>query len=196
MLFKAVVPDNITKLEFDFIKSINPLIKDENSEAFGYIDISPEAYNGEYQVGCCQTNVAKKIEKDGGRRLIGWCIWKSPVLLEAQYHHVWLSPEGKIEDITPQSDEGETILFVIDPEQKDDGLPVQNKRKILKNIPEVRKMIDLQDRLYFYRRRYQIPYSNNMQFPNQQELQTFQKLQRDLQLTTIEIELFLNKTLK
>lgn len=196
MFFKSVVPDYITELEFNFIKSINPLIKDKNSEGFGYIDISPEAYNGEYHVSCCQINVAKKIEKDGGKRLIGWCIWKSPVLLEAEYHHVWVSPEGNIVDITPQSDKGETILFVVDPEQKDDGLPVLNKRKILKDIPEVRKMIELQDRIYFYRKKYQIPYSNNVQFPNQKELQFFQNLQMKLQGTIIDIEHFLSKTRK
>lgn len=196
MLFKAKVPDDITNLEFDFIKNINPLIKDENSVGYGYIDISPEAYNGEYLANCCQTNVAHKISKDGGKRLIGWCIWKSPVLLEAEYHHVWVSPEGKIEDITPQSDNRKEILFVIDPEQKDDGLPVLNKRKILLDIPEVRKMLELQDRIYLYQRKYRIPYTNDVQFPSEKELKFFQELLKKLQLATFDIENFLRKTRK
>ena len=71
-------------------------------------------------------------------------IWKSQIFLEAEYHHVWSSSDGsEVIDITPKRDKEKYILFVIDPEQKDDGLPVCNKRQVLLDIPEVHKLKEL-----------------------------------------------------
>lgn len=193
MLFKSIAPPKVTKLEFDFMKSINPAIeiKGEESINFSYISLSAEAK--QYSIGHCQTNVALKVHKDNGYIVAGWCIWKSPVLLEAEYHQVWLSPKGEIQDITPKSDGGEYILFVFDPRREYEGYPIQNKRKILLDIPEVHEMLKLQDQIYQLQKKYWVPYEDRIEAPTN-VIEEFYSLQKKLQLVTFQIENFLKNS--
>ena len=57
-------------------------------------------------------------------------------------------------------------------------------------------MLELQDRIYLYQRKYRIPYTNDVQFPSEKELKFFQELLKKLQLATFDIENFLRKTRK
>jgi hypothetical protein len=51
----------------------------------------------------CFSIVPKHITTHGGKQKIGWCIhvWRY-VLIEAEFHCIWESPEGKLIDITPR----------------------------------------------------------------------------------------------
>lgn len=193
MLFKSIVPPEITDLEFNFMKKINPFIEKQgdNTIGYSYVSISPEAIN--FNVGYCQSNVARKIHESGGNFLAGWCIWKSPVLLEAEYHHLWISPEGEIKDITPQRDDGKYILFVADPNQNYDGYPIQNKRKILIDIPEVHEMIELQDKIYKIKRKYWLPFEDKFTIPVT-EFGKMQTLENKLNSVLFKIEDFLENS--
>lgn len=177
MLFKSIAPPEITDLEFQFMKEINPFIEKQGNETIGYSYILISSEASKFSQGYCQTNVAKKIAEAGGRALIGWRIWKSPVLLEAEYHHLWVSPEGEIQEITPGNDTEEYILFVVDPNQEYNGYPVQNKRKILLDIPEVHKMIELQDKIYEIKKKNWIPFEDKvtMSIIEYKELQILEK---------------------
>ncbi len=52
----------------------------------------------------CFDCVRHKVERDGGRIRFGWAIWEWPrVLIEAEHHAVYESPDGRLIDITPSS---------------------------------------------------------------------------------------------
>lgn len=57
----------------------------------------------------------EKISHDGGSILFGWTIWEWPgVLLTAEFHAVWVSPNGDRFDITPKPQKETEIAFVPD----------------------------------------------------------------------------------
>ena len=171
MELKSVVPEEITELELNFMKTLNPGITDDKTaNFFSYIPVAEDTTGYEYD--CCQSNVQKKISKDGGYPIIGWSIWKSQLFLEAEYHHVWSSSDGsEVIDITPKRDGEKYILFVIDPEQKDDGLPVCNKRQVLLDIPEVHKLKELFIKHAEIRRKAQVPFTNYANFTDELTLE-------------------------
>lgn len=85
------------------------------SEPF-FVDIIPEA-DAEY--GDCFPNVERKVQREGGSAVYGWQFAEYAYMIEAEFHAIWQSPEGKIIDITPSADpEAKQILFVIDSNKK------------------------------------------------------------------------------
>lgn len=91
-----------------------------------YLRVQPEpgaTVNG------CFSNVHAKAARDGGRRLCGWQLWEWPgVLVEAEFHAVWLSPAGEMVEITPKPHGESTILFVPDARRAYRGEVVDNVR--------------------------------------------------------------------
>lgn len=90
-----------------------------------YLAIEPESYS---QVNECFPAVAEKIKRDGGAQRLGWQIWKSDVIVEAEFHAVWESPDGELKDITPKQLDIHKILFLPDPKAKYIGAQVDNIR--------------------------------------------------------------------
>ena len=77
----------------------------------------------------CFPNVLTKVERDGGKMVLGWQLWEWPeVLVEGEFHAVWESPEGNLVDITPKETHIEKILFLPDPEATYDGRAKDNFR--------------------------------------------------------------------
>lgn len=77
-----------------------------------FIPVTQDAH-GLY--GWCSDGVLEKVKADGGRPIFGWTIWEwPPVLLTAEFHCVWQSPEGVLHDITPKPKREATIVFVPD----------------------------------------------------------------------------------
>lgn len=65
--------------------------------------------------GWCSNGVSEKIRMDGGQHAFGWTIWEWPgVLWTAEFHDIWLSPQGELQDITPKLKREPHILFVHD----------------------------------------------------------------------------------
>jgi len=84
-----------------------------------WMDVRPEPYAVPNE---CFLNVAKKIARDGGFLQHGWVVWYAPgVILEAEFHGVWISPTGEMVDITPHDGESR-ILFVPDHQRKWKGM--------------------------------------------------------------------------
>jgi hypothetical protein len=83
--------------------------------------------------------------------VLGWCIWEWPgILLNAEFHACWLSPEGEIIDITPKPDGEKTVLFLPDPALKFEGErilgriePLSHKREVLDYVAVSRKLMRL-----------------------------------------------------
>ena len=86
-----------------------------------YVPVSPEVST---EVSECFHNVSAKVEKDGGNRILGWALREGPVVMNAEFHSIWESPNGKWLDITPKGMPGVAvdmttrILFVPAPDAK------------------------------------------------------------------------------
>lgn len=91
-----------------------------------YLRVRPEPDAG---VNGCFSNVRAKAARDGGRMLCGWQLWEWPrVLVEAEFHAVWLSPDGEMVEITPKPHGEDAILFVPDERRTYQGEVVDNVR--------------------------------------------------------------------
>jgi len=90
-----------------------------------YIDVKPEL---NAKVIECIPNVKNKIKIDGGKEVLGWGIWKTDILIEAEFHSVWQSPSGILKDITPKQISVEKILFFPDTRLIYDGSQKDNIR--------------------------------------------------------------------
>lgn len=76
----------------------------------------------------CFPLVEEKVRNLGGKRVLGWQIWQTTLLVEAEFHAVWVSPEGEYIDITPKSLTFSEILFIPDPKAVYEGKQVNNVR--------------------------------------------------------------------
>lgn len=95
-----------------------------------YLDVLPESYA---EVVECFPAVQKKILRDGGCQQLGWQIWKTKNIVEAEFHAVWKSPNGELRDITPKHLDIPKILFLPDPNAKYIGAQVDNIRLNITN---------------------------------------------------------------
>lgn len=64
----------------------------------------------------CHFNVWVQCNKCGGQPQSGWLLAEDERqdFVEAQFHTVWRSPEGKLRDITPRADREKRVMFVLD----------------------------------------------------------------------------------
>lgn len=133
MIVKTTTPSEITRAVRRLIEAVVP-----RGEAV-YLTVKPAA---DAVVNECFPNVEAKIARAGGRMLCGWQLWEWPhVLVEAEFHAVWESPEGEMVDITPKP-HGETrILFVPDERRPYDGVAVDNLRMPLRDDQVIRHFI-------------------------------------------------------
>jgi hypothetical protein len=76
-----------------------------------YLDCQPEPWSRQ---SCCDANVLKYIETNGGRMLCGYRLWyKEPLYIEGERHAIWT--DGNLIRDVSFVDTGETkILFVPD----------------------------------------------------------------------------------
>lgn len=77
---------------------------------FVHVDPLPGA-----RPGWCFENVDRVVARSGGRRAHGWLYWASPAWLNAEFHAIWQSPEGRLIDVTPKPDGEQAIVFAEDP---------------------------------------------------------------------------------
>ena len=90
----------------------------------------------------CFIDVAKKCESNGGESVIGWQIWELPgILIEAEFHAVWRSPSGKLQDVSHKRNRETSILFVADPSRTYAGIRLDNVRVAICSEPLVHEFI-------------------------------------------------------
>lgn len=99
----------------------------------------------------CFTIVPEHIATHGGQQKIGWYIlfWRQ-VLIEAVFHCVWESPEGKMIDITPKVHKAQNIVFLPDPTKSYAGRQVDNIRKPLVRDENISRFIRLAEEYFGY----------------------------------------------
>jgi hypothetical protein len=102
-----------------------------------YVDALPKA--GE-PVNECFHVVNRQVASAGGSAVIGWAIWELPtVFVEAEFHAVWVSPEGTYLDLAPKSTATQRIFFLPDVGKVYEGVPIDNVRRPVTGAPEVRE---------------------------------------------------------
>jgi hypothetical protein len=106
-----------------------------------YVSVQPAA---DAAVKDCFINVQRRIEQAGGAIEHGWAIWEWPgVLIEAEFHAVWISPTGGRIDVSPRAHGEQWILFSADAKRTFQGKLVDNERLALRDDPLVRDFIAL-----------------------------------------------------
>jgi hypothetical protein len=113
----------------------------ENGKAL-YVNVEP--IDGA-EVNDCFSNVELAISRNGGSVQYGWQIWEGlpGLLLEAEFHAVWVDASGKYHDVTPKALPGiKKILFLPDPSKKYEGKQIMNEFSALKNDPLLQSYID------------------------------------------------------
>lgn len=97
----------------------------------------------------CFGTVELKVHESGGAVQHGWAIWEWPgVMIEAEFHAVWKSPDGFLNDVTPRVDSETHILFVADHVRVFEGKAIDNVRVPLREDPRIREFIGLAEKKY------------------------------------------------
>ncbi|HDY7790917.1 TPA: hypothetical protein RQK15_004195 [Vibrio vulnificus] len=90
-----------------------------------FVGLKKESYSLRNE---CFPNVDEKVRRDGGSKVLGWQVWQTEYLIEAELHAVWMSPDGALLDITPKPFPISNILFIPDASITYDGSQVDNIR--------------------------------------------------------------------
>ncbi|MDL2232360.1 SEC-C domain-containing protein [Ruminococcaceae bacterium OttesenSCG-928-L11] len=131
----VTTPSIISNKIRTFCSEINP----QNDPFYVSCNPHPEALPSE-----CFPNVKLLVQEIGGKMLCGWAIWqRANVLIEAEAHAIWETPNGSLLDVTPHSRNEPEILFLIDESMEYRGQIIRNKRRPLTNSPLVKEFIAL-----------------------------------------------------
>ena len=94
-MIRETTPARITQVIIDFCASIT---SDSSPE---YIDVCPASWATPNE---CFNNVPRMVKQYGGSMISGWAVWqRGNMLLDAEAHAIWRTPDGKLIDITPHS---------------------------------------------------------------------------------------------
>lgn len=97
----------------------------------------------------CFGNINSYIEQKGGSIQYGWLLWEWPnVLVEAEFHAVWVSPSGEIRDITPRLDGDTDVLFLPDDRRTYEGKYVDNIRLAVREDKLIHDFIFLAEKRF------------------------------------------------
>lgn len=130
----AQITSEIRKLCNQIAAGTNPI----------YLKVQPAPESEKLE---CFPNVENFVAKNGGSIQYGWRIGEwSGVMIEAEFHAVWLSPNGKFIDITPFDEE--QILFLPDNTKIYEGKQVNNIRFALANKPIIHEFIDINNKIF------------------------------------------------
>lgn len=96
----------------------------------------------------CFPNVQKMVREHGGQQVNGWAIWQwANILVEAEAHSVWRSPEGKFVDITPHDNGEREILFLHDAGMVYSGQSIGNVRLAITGSPLAAELVNLGNKI-------------------------------------------------
>lgn len=69
------------------------------------------------EVSMCHFNVWVQMDRLGGAAQPGWVLWQDTAhhFCEAEFHAVWVAPDGRLVDLTPRRDGEKRVMFLPDP---------------------------------------------------------------------------------
>lgn len=128
-------PETIDDHIAEFCKSISPFVP-------FFVDVEPEPWSRQ---SCCDLNVKKYIEENGGEMVCGYKIWYvKDTYIEAERHALWRR-EDLYKEITFNVDGEESILFLPDIPSKQGSLEL-GPRKIRHGLNDMfKQMIQFQE---------------------------------------------------
>lgn len=88
------------------------------------------------------------VERYGGSVEYGWQLWElfPGVMIEAEFHAVWVAPRGDRQDVTPKEIPGvREILFIPDPSLEYRGRQIPSVRVALHEDPLLEELIQVKD---------------------------------------------------
>lgn len=139
-LMRTTTPPRLTPAILKFCRRIVP-----NREPV-YLEVQTSSQDKALD---CFENVKKRVQEAGGSIQYGWHIWEWPaVMLEAEFHSVWISPDGSLIDVSPQPSKFSKVLFLPDPVRIYQGRRVNNIRMALSDDPSVHEFIEVNDRIF------------------------------------------------
>lgn len=134
---KETTPIKVTDKIIELCSGIVPDTKP------GYVTVKAQEWSLPNE---CFPNVERMVQENGGQQANGWAIWQwANVLVEAEAHSVWQSPEGGLIDITPHNNGETEILFLADPDMIYDNNTIASVRLALTSSPLVAELIRLMD---------------------------------------------------
>lgn len=122
--------------------------------------------------GGCHTNVADHVKENGGEAVFGWIVWQSRILLNAEAHCNWRSPQGEMIDITPKLPREAKVLFLPDSNMKWEGRLIPCRRAVRFDSPKVHDLVRLLEESERIQARYR--YWEPCSFQDKQRLQSLQ----------------------
>ena len=136
----TITPPEISPAVLKFVEQFN------TATAPVYVPARPSL--GE-PVNDCFNVVARRIASEGGSIEHGWAIWEWPtIMLEGEFHAVWLSPAGERVDIAPKPElRIGRILFLPDRSRRFEGQRVYNRRTPIRDNAAVRAFIRVSQEL-------------------------------------------------
>lgn len=122
----------------DIIELCNSIIPEQVPY---YVEVSPTSWS---IISECFHNVDKMVRLHGGKKIMGRAIWQwANIMIEAEAHAIWESPDGNQIDITPNSYHENKILFLCDANLTYKGISIRNIRKALTQSPLVQELIEI-----------------------------------------------------
>lgn len=114
------------------------------------IEILCEIEDSEKPLDCFDI-VQNKVRNYGGKMILGWQIWQTNMLMEAEAHAVWEDSEGELHDISPKAFNLpiDKIVFIEDSKMKYEGKLIQNIRLNISNNSVIDDFIKV-SKLFFY----------------------------------------------
>ena len=96
----------------------------------------------------CFQNVEQMVKRYGRQQVNGRGIWRwSNVLVAAEAHAVWKSPEGQLIDITPHDNNEDKILFLCDESMIYSREQIGYIGRALTESPPTAELIELSEKL-------------------------------------------------
>lgn len=143
---ESTTPPAVTEQVLALCRKLDP------SRTPAYVPVSPWERS---IMDSCFFNIPEKIAADGGGVQYGWTIWERPgLLIEGEFHAVWVSPVGEFIDITPKRDGENKILFLPDSQRVWTGEPVDNVRMPLVDNEITRRLIKSSEESFELRKRH------------------------------------------
>jgi len=130
------------------------------SHDYTFLDVEPELGA---QPNDCFPVVQSKVKLAGGKMILGWQIWKTKYLVEAECHAVWEDENEELHDITPKKNGSTKILFVEDENLKYEGKQVRNIRLNISNNRLVDDWISVLDAIHEFNNRGERAYLYNLE---------------------------------
>lgn len=120
-----------------------------------YVDVAPDR---DSILNDCFRNVQNRIARDGGTQQCGWILWEAEnILIEAEFHCVWRTPQDKLLCISAREDGENRLAFLPDHSRRHEGRRVENIALSWPNNQSVEELLAKEAELFKFEERHVDP---------------------------------------